>query len=76
MFYARLYRAFWPTMNPQEVDEQEVFQLAILLGSDQVQDSDWEMSEADRQRMETWQTPAEPGTDITDMVMAQMGIKT
>ena len=74
-FYASAYRAFFPHMQPHEVDEQEVWVLAMLLGADREVVSDYELTDADRERMERFKQGAEPGTDLTQDIMRQMGIK-
>lgn len=74
-FYASVYRAFFPSMKPYEVDRCEVWVLAMLLGADREIVSDYELTDADRERLESYRAEKEPGTDLTQEIMAQMGIR-
>lgn len=72
--HAELYRAFHPRYTPSEVDGMEMWQAAALLDIDlKPEMDDWEMTEADRARIESFATIPEDG-DLTAQVMRQMGI--
>lgn len=73
-----LKKAGWSLL---EIESMEVWQLARALGFDRERpDDDWEMTEADRRRLENFgQEPTvieEGPVDMTDQIMRQMGINT
>jgi hypothetical protein len=47
----------------------------MLLGADREVVSDFELTDADRERLERFGQTYEPGTDITQDIMRQMGIR-
>jgi len=63
-----------------EIESMEVWQLAVALGADRERpEDDWEMTEADRERLENFgktPDPTEGPIDMTDQIMRQMGINT
>ena len=70
---AELYKAMRP-WTPAQVDEMELWQIAVFLGTDRYTNPDgWEPTEADLARLKP-QAPTEPGDDITQMIMSRMGV--